>query len=92
MHDFFSEHFGPGGDHDRIFAWLWIVFSVGFVAVCYFFGISSFFGWEVPEFSFLVLIGSGFATVLTLLLFLVFSVVEFVLKKLERSEDEEFDA
>lgn len=66
MHDLFSHFFGPGGDQDRLFAWLWPLLTVGFLVGYGLFGTPTLWGWKVRGFGELLALSSGSA-ILTML-------------------------
>lgn len=84
MHDFFSSFFGPGGDGDRIFAWLWPVSVVAYLVGFFQFGTPPLWGFEVDGFGDLFLVSCAFGTATVFALFGVGAVINWLLSKSEK--------
>ena len=69
MHDLFSRFFSPGGEEDRIFAWLWPLCVVGYFIGFGLFGAPVLWGFEIKRVSHLLMASAGFGTLSVFMLF-----------------------
>ncbi|MEM6587428.1 MAG: hypothetical protein AAF641_03190 [Pseudomonadota bacterium] len=84
MHDLFSSFFGPGGDGDRVFAWLWPLTVLGYLIGFGLFGAPTLWGFEVDRFSKLFMLSCAFGTATVMSLFGLGALITWILAKFEK--------
>lgn len=86
MHDLFSRFFGPGGDEDRIFAWVWPLCVLGYFIGFGLYGAPTLWGMEVKRVSQLFMVSAGFGTLTVFTLFGLWTVAVWVWDRRENQQ------